>query len=150
MSVEEALAEFAQASRDDLARLLMAASRAVNDGTLAALDPDGTSGVRLAHVPVIAVLDAHGTRIGDIAERIGVTRQAAAQLVGDLEEAGVVASAPDPVDRRATRVVLTEHGAQFCEGATQILRARERAWVEARGAESLARLKADLRGLAGE
>lgn len=148
MDVQQALAGFSEATRDDLARLLMAASRAVNESALAAIDPDGSSGVRIAHVPVIAVLDADGTRIGDLAQRIGVTRQAAAQLTKDLEAAGIVAIAPDPTDRRAARVTLTDRGVQFCERATAIMRDREAAWEAEFGGESLARLKTDLRRLA--
>ena len=150
MGIDQALHAFAEASAGDLSRLLMAASRSVNEAVLREIDPAGTSGVRLAHVPLIAVLDAHGTRIGDLAPRIGVSRQAVASLAKDLDAAGVVDCLPDPDDGRATIVRLTVRGAAFCESAVAVMARRERELAGELGEESLAHLRATLRRLAGE
>jgi len=150
VTVEDALRAFAEASKDDLSRLLMAASRSVNEAVLSEIDPSGQSGVRLAHVPVIAVLDAGGTHIGEIAERIGVTRQAVASLTKDLDAAGIVVCTQDPDDRRATIVRLTERGAGFCELAVAIMARRERELRAALGDDAVVELRQSLRFLAGE
>lgn len=150
MEFDAELIEFADASRDDLARLLMAASDRVNQRTLAALDPEGTSGVRVAHVPVIAALDSHGSRVADLAARIGHTRQSVAALVKDLERHGVVALEPDPTDRRATRVRLTAHGAAFCRRAAGAMRDSERRWRDEQGDDAIDTVRATLRSLAAE
>ncbi|WP_062385637.1 MarR family winged helix-turn-helix transcriptional regulator [Demequina iriomotensis] len=149
MTYEAELAAFAAAAHDDLGRLLVEAARAVTDDALARIDPDGASGVRAAHVPVIAALDAGGSRVADLAPRIGHTRQAVAALVRDLEAAGIVAVRPDPADRRASLVALTEAGAAFCARATEVMRGRELEWREAWGDQPVDALRAGLARLAG-
>lgn len=141
MDIDDALRAFAEAAENDLSRLLMAASRATNEAILREVDPTGQSGVRLAHVPLIAVLDAGGTRIGDLASRIGVTRQAVAALAKDLDAAGIVECLPDPDDGRATIVRLTSAGAEFCMRAVTVLLRREAELGERIGARELAELK---------
>jgi DNA-binding MarR family transcriptional regulator len=135
---DDALLRFADATHQDLARLLLAASRSVNAQALAAIDPDGTSGVRPAHVPVIASLDADGTRLVTIAARLDISRQGVAGLVRDLTAAGVVTVAPDPADARAQRVTLTPKGADFCTRAADYLEQREREWRHEHGERTLA------------
>ena len=116
-----ALEAFARAAEDDVGRLLMAASRAVNASVLDLIDPTASSGVRLAHVPLIAVLDPRGSRFKDLATKLGITRQAVAALVKDLVAAGIVHVQDDASDKRAARVLLTDAGAQFCLNATAAL-----------------------------
>lgn len=55
-------------------------------------------------------IDFGGTRPTHIAERLGITPQAVAQLVGDLEDMGLVERVPDPSDRRARLVRFTAKG----------------------------------------
>lgn len=150
MAYEAELSAFAEATHDDLARLLMAASTVVNARSLAAIDPDGTSGVRLAHVPVIAALEARGSRVSDLAPRIGHTRQSVAALVDDLEAAGIVELAPDPTDRRATLVRLSADGAAFCARATAMMQDAEQSWRAEHGDAAIVNLRSTLRSLAGE
>lgn len=150
MPYEAELSAFSEATREDLARLLMAASTAVNTTALAALDPDGTSGVRVAHIPVIAALDTQGSRVADLAQRIGHTRQSVAALVKDLESAGVVTLEPDPSDGRATLVHLTAAGAAFCARATALMHGAEQAWRAEHGDEAVETTRQTLKRLAGE
>ena len=48
--------------------------------------------------------------LGALAERLGVTQQAASKSVADLERRGYVERTPDPDDARARLVGLTERG----------------------------------------
>jgi len=125
----------------------MAASRAVNEAALAAIDPAGTSGVRIAHIPVIASIDPEGTRLGMIATRIGISRQAVAALVRDLTAAGVTAIVDDPLDGRAQIVTLTEGGSALCERAADYLEAREQEWRAIYGDAQLLTVREVLTGL---
>jgi DNA-binding MarR family transcriptional regulator len=70
----------------------------------------GHPDVRFAHGNVLQFLDDEGTRVGVLAERAQVSKQAMAQLVAHLEEHGYVERVPDPHDRRATLVQATERG----------------------------------------
>lgn len=45
-----------------------------------------------------------------LAQHLGVDRTVMTYLLDDLEQAGLVARRPDPADRRARRVVMTEAG----------------------------------------
>ncbi|WP_416563542.1 MarR family winged helix-turn-helix transcriptional regulator [Nocardia testacea] len=53
---------------------------------------------------------AGGQRVSELAPRIGVTRQATAQVVGTLERGGYLVRVADPTDRRAKLVCLTDRG----------------------------------------
>ena len=51
-----------------------------------------------------------GLRLTDLATRAGITAQSMGELVDDLETKGYVERRPDPADRRAKRIYLTERG----------------------------------------
>ena len=56
-----------------------------------------------------------------IAERLGLDRTVMTYLIDDLEKAGLVERRPDPDDRRARQVLLTERGrARFQQAAQRI------------------------------
>ena len=74
---------------------------------------------------VMANLDPEGTRIGVLAARIGVTRQAVQQLVAGLQAAGLVAIVPEPDDRRVRRVRLTPEGVRNVRTALAIFEGLE-------------------------
>lgn len=66
--------------------------------------------VRPAHGFAFARISAGDATIADIAQHLGVSKQAAAQLVQQLEERGYVTRQPHPLDARAALLALTESG----------------------------------------
>lgn len=96
--------------QSSLLKLLVLATRAVeselNDELRAQLPGD----LRPAHYAVFRYLDPAGSRVGELAEAAGMTQQSMGELVGQLEQAGLVRRQVDPLDRRARRVVCTEAG----------------------------------------
>ncbi|HVV77075.1 MAG TPA: MarR family transcriptional regulator [Mycobacteriales bacterium] len=59
----------------------------------------------------LAMVDAHGPlRIGDLAEREGVSAPTATRVVASLEELGFLSRTSDPADRRTSYVALTAEG----------------------------------------
>lgn len=60
---------------------------------------------------LMLISDEQPIRIGEIAARVPCSQPTATTTVAALEEAGLVRREPDPVDGRATAVVLTEAGA---------------------------------------
>ncbi|MGW6278995.1 MarR family winged helix-turn-helix transcriptional regulator [Kribbella sp. NPDC055071] len=60
---------------------------------------------------LMLISDEQPIRIGEIALRVPCSQPTATTTVAALEEAGLVRREPDPVDGRATAVVLTEVGA---------------------------------------
>lgn len=53
-----------------------------------------------------------GLRLKDLAERLRIAPRSATEVVDQLQDQGLVDRRPDPDDRRATRIVLTEEGAK--------------------------------------
>ena len=95
--------------------------------------------VALAHVQVQrGHVRKFGTRVGDLAVRLGVTKQAVSQLIDELESMGVVERAVDPGDARARIVRFTPKGrAGLLDGLAVLERLEE----EAARAVGAARMK---------
>lgn len=81
--------------------------------------------------------DLAGSRVGEVAARVGVTLPATGRLLRRLERRGFVALTTDPADRRATRATLTELGC------------RTRAAILAFRREALEQIAAEVAGAAG-
>ena len=89
-----------------------------------------------------------GSRITDLAEQAGVTKQTATFLVEQLERAGYVERVPDPTDGRARLVRITERGARTVDASAKIVAEVEAEWTAhlgARRTEQLRRILEDLR-----
>jgi len=96
-----------------IARLLLRAVRAVQSTYIERLQQRGHPGLRTGHIPVFAGLNTEGdegTRITDLANRAGMTRQMMGRLVRELESLGYLATAAHPDDLRAVVVTMTERG----------------------------------------
>ncbi|MGW2377182.1 MULTISPECIES: MarR family winged helix-turn-helix transcriptional regulator [Kitasatospora] len=73
----------------------------------------------LAHVPGCETTD-HAMRLSDLAEKLHIAPRSATTVVDALEEAGLVERRPDPADRRAVRILLTEAGRAALERIGQV------------------------------
>lgn len=62
---------------------------------------------------LLPYIDIDGTRSIDLARRIGVTKQAVARMVKDLEDEGLLYRDADEADGRASLVRFTEAGLQY-------------------------------------
>ena len=70
---------------------------------------------------MLSNLDVEGTRIGVLAARAGVTRQAAGQLLAEIEKAGFAVTKPDPDDGRATLAMFTPKGKRLLANIKEIV-----------------------------
>lgn len=62
---------------------------------------------------LLPYLDIDGTRSVDVARRMGLTKQAVARLVKELEEDGLLYREPDGADGRAFLVKFTDAGLEY-------------------------------------
>jgi DNA-binding MarR family transcriptional regulator len=82
-----------------------------------------------------------GMRPSDLAARMRVTKQALNYLLGDLERHGYLERRPDPDDRRARRIAITDRGRALIPVIRDAVAEAEREWADALGAERFAQLR---------
>lgn len=97
--------------RESTLQLLFKAARLLDEEALqrVAREP-GRPRLRRSHTALFPHIDLEGTRVTDLAERLGVSKQAVSQLVDELEAMEVLERAVDPDDARARRVRFTARG----------------------------------------
>ena len=104
-------------------------------------------GLRPSHLALMPHLDLDGTRLTTLAERLGVSKQAAGQLVDDLVGMGLLDRRPDPADRRAVLITFTERGRRgLLEGLGE-LSAMEAELASVVGVEEMGELRRVLAAL---
>ncbi|MFE1981576.1 MarR family winged helix-turn-helix transcriptional regulator [Streptomyces mirabilis] len=115
-----------------LTAVLLAAAgdltRRINDG----VEARGFE-VRPAYGFAFTRLAPDGATVTDLATHLGVTKQAASQLVDELVRKGYAERRPYPGDARARLVVLTERGWACTRAAEGAAADAVRAWVEVLG-----------------
>lgn len=137
----------------DVAVLVALAGDASTRLVLAELERHGHAGTRTRHGYVFQRLLVSEPTIGELAVDLGVSQQAASQIVAELEAAGRVERIGDPADRRVRRIRLSARGREVIDAARRIRRELERRLEDAVGPDDLAAAKrtlAALLELAGE
>lgn len=131
--------------RASVAQLLFKCARLVNERALERVRERRGLAIRAVHTTLFPHIDVtRGSRLTDLAQALGVSKQAVGQLVDELSEMGVLERRPDPDDGRAKRVCYTSLGRQGLFDGLAILREEERAMEQAIGAERFAQLHAAL------
>jgi DNA-binding MarR family transcriptional regulator len=102
-------------------RLIALAQLELTEQMHEAFAAHGFGDQRLAHHRVMPHVPAEGIRLVDLADRAGLTKQAMAELVGELERLGYLARTPDPADGRAKVIRFTERGWSAVEVALDFL-----------------------------
>jgi DNA-binding MarR family transcriptional regulator len=101
----------------------------------------GFAEIRPSHGCVFSTIEEHGSRLTELAERSGLTKQSVGEAVADLERLGYVERVPDPYDRRAKTIKLTPHGAEALAAAREIFADIERRLAEEIGEERFAEFR---------
>lgn len=98
--------EGAQSAARSLAELAPRLGRIIAN----ALESDLDIALSLRQYRLLERLTAHPHRTGELATVSGVTQPTASAAVASLEARGLVNRKPDPADRRATLIEISEHG----------------------------------------
>ena len=97
--------------------------------------------IRPTHGCVFRFVQDEGLRLTDIAERAKLTKQSVGEIVDDLVERGYAKRIPDPDDRRAKLICLTERGEAAQAHGRKLFAKVEKRWAARYGAERIAALR---------
>src|SRR5262249_13416496 len=95
--------------------------RIYNRRVVAGLHARGFTDFSPGFPPLLSNLDVEGTRIGVLAKRAGVTRQAAGQLLREIEKCGYVQRTEAADDARATVVRFTAKGRRLLANVFELV-----------------------------
>jgi DNA-binding MarR family transcriptional regulator len=93
-----------------LLRLLGLASQRLSEQMLSVQHAAGFADIRPAHGAVFGNVPPEGIRLSDLARRAGMTKQAMAELVSDLERLGYLVRRADPTDGRSVLIEFSDRG----------------------------------------
>jgi DNA-binding MarR family transcriptional regulator len=121
-------------------QVLRAAAQII-EGVQTRVVAKGFADVRPVHGYAFVRISAGGATVLDVAEHLGVTKQAASQLVEHLVQGGYVTREPHPDDARARLLSLTSRGRACTRTAERAAIELVSAWREAMGAKDFAALQ---------
>lgn len=115
----------------------------------AAIAADGFADTGRSDGVVFRTLSAHALTVSDLAARLHITKQGAAQIIDDMERRGYVERRPDPSDGRARLLYLSTRGTAALASARRFHRRFERRLARRYGREAVSSLRALLEAMAG-
>ncbi|MBU3136754.1 MarR family transcriptional regulator [Clostridium gasigenes] len=110
----------------------------------------GFEDIRPVHGFMFSCMTPDGATGIELAEHLGITKQAVSKMVDYLEKSGYVMRKSHPTDKRGKIIVLTERGRLVMKAKEEILTDIEQRWIENIGAERMKMLKEDLTKLVYE
>jgi DNA-binding MarR family transcriptional regulator len=113
-------------------------------GDLHDLSESRFPGLRARHYRLLSRLPGDGARSSHLALASGLSKQALAQTLVPLQEGGYVEVVPDPLDRRARVLRLTDRGREVNAAVRERLAAVEAEWAALVGPERYATARAVL------
>lgn len=131
----------------ELTALLAMAFRTLTDELHLRLAKAGYPDIRPAHGFAFQLLSFQPVSVNDLADHLGITKQASSQMVEYLEQHGYVFRQPQPSDKRGKLVVLTAKGWDCIKQTETIFGDLEQGWTELLGQARMQELRSDLRKL---
>jgi len=128
----------------NIGRLLLRGYRAFHAHATKKLAEHGHTGLGIAHTTLLPHIGLEGTRLTTIARLAGMTKQAAAEVLRDLEVQGYIERAVDPADQRAVLVKLSDAGRRFLRDARGVKIDIEEEYAALVGSEALEELRQSL------
>ncbi|HEY7047331.1 MAG TPA: MarR family transcriptional regulator [Jatrophihabitantaceae bacterium] len=138
--------------RSDEAQTLMASllatSAALIDSIHAGVVARGYDDLRPTHGFAFVLLSHGAATVNDLAAHLGVTKQAASQLVDELEAKGYVQRRINPDDARSRLIGLSDKGWACTRAAQAAATDAVREWGKVLGVRRIRSLTADLSRIA--
>ena len=105
--------------------------------------------VSAAHIHITRHLSLQGSRLSELADSAGMTKQAMGDLVTQCEAWGLVQRTPDPQDARARRIVFTETGLAWLRAFEQAVAQTEAEFKQEVGSDVATVVSLGLEAYAG-
>lgn len=130
------------AYRHNLGRDLTFLSRDLARGLMEKSVARGHKGLKLNWDTVFLNLDfREGSRVVDLAQANGLTKQAMSQIAAEIEQHGYIAKKDDPSDGRARKLKLTSKGKKLIQDSMEAYDELEAEYAALIGREKLETLK---------
>lgn len=129
---------------DNVGRLLNNAIRRFEARVLELMADAGHSETRISHVSLTRNLDRGGTRITELAQRAGMTKQGMGELVQQCVSLRLVECLPDPNDGRARLVRFTRRGISWLDAFREAVDQAEHEMLSAVGERNMKQTRAAL------
>ena len=97
--------------------------------------------LRSSQLRLLSLTPVDGMRVTDLADRVGMTKQALGEFANDLEARGLLESLRDPADRRVRLLRPTARGIRAVAAGESVIRAVEDRWRERLAAGEWERLR---------
>ena len=136
--------------RAPLMGLLDAATEAYLEQFRRELEASGYADLRPTHGCVFRFVREDGMRLTEIAAHAGMTKQSVGELVDDLVDLRYVQRVPDPEDRRAKLICLTDRGIQAQRLGFGLIDEIEDRWADRFGSERIGELREILEQIVGD
>jgi DNA-binding MarR family transcriptional regulator len=133
--------DLSHTDRVPMIRLLNVAFDEFSDELTRRVYAAGYTDIRPGHGCVFGTIDPEGSRLTDLAERAGMTKQTVGEVTSDLEKLGYVERVPDPTDGRAKIIRLTARGREAHAIGRDLIDGIEHDWADQFGSERVAALR---------
>lgn len=138
VTAKKTWARIEEQKRESTGQLLLKCARLLDEEAVARVNEEGVRpALRPAHTRLFPHIDPAGTRLTELARRVGITKQAVGQLVDELVQLEALEVVPDPEDRRARRVRFSQRGLQAIGHGLRILGALEGEITERVGSKKM-------------
>lgn len=105
------------------------------------LEETGYGDIRPTHGCVFRFIREEPLRLTELATLAGMTKQSIGEVIDNLVELGYVKRVPDPQDRRAKLLCLTERGEEAQKVGFGLFKKIEQRWAKRYGPDRFAQLR---------
>ena len=125
--------------RHNFSRHLLGVARYLQTCVMKTLQEEcGHSDLRLGFAPYITLLGESDKRLTELADILGISRQACNQAIKQIEAAGYISRKADPTDGRARQLTLSARGVKLSNDGQRITAQLDRQFAELAGAQQFA------------
>lgn len=111
LATPNAINDIWPAYQSNFARHVLGVARFLQSDTMATLrNEQGHTALKLSYEPYISLIGEHGVSLTEVADALGISKQAANQTANQIEKAGYIHRVSSDTDKRSKLLQLTDRG----------------------------------------